>query len=163
MSKPEAKRRFGTGSPKAIEMSGALRFLVSMIALAIAGCATTSQPVVQEVPALGDPSAAYPAPAAGEPSAARQALAAAIRTYEDGQYAAALKRLKAAIALGLTPPDEVAAHKYLAFVHCIARRRTQCRNEFRLAMAIDPAFELGPAEAGHPLWGPVFRGLKARR
>lgn len=156
-------------------MSDARGFQVSMIALAIVGCATTSQPVLQEAPAAveppaarqalaaGDPSAAHPAPAAGEPSAARQALAAGIRIYEDGQYAAAAKRLKAAIALGLTPPDEVAARKHLAFVHCIARRRTQCRNEFRLAMAIDPAFELGPAEAGHPLWGTVFRDLKARR
>lgn len=151
MQRLAARRPSGTSSPKASELSGARTFLLSMIALVIVGCATTSQPVVQEVTATG------------ESPAARQALAAGIRAYEDGQYAAAAKRLEAAIELGLTRPDEVTARKYLAFVHCVSRREMQCRYEFRLAIAIDPAFDLAPAEAGHPLWGPVFRELKGRR
>jgi hypothetical protein len=28
---------------------------------------------------------------------------------------------------------------------------------------LNPALELEPAESGHPIWGPVFRSLKARR
>ena len=33
---------------------------------------------------------------------------------------------------------------------------------FGRALQLDPAFTLTPAEAGHPLWGPVFRSLKPR-
>jgi len=28
---------------------------------------------------------------------------------------------------------------------------------------VDPGLELAPAEAGHPVWGPIFRSLKAGR
>ena len=39
----------------------------------------------------------------------------------------------------------------------------QCRDEFRRALAVDPALELAPAEAGHPVWGPIFRSVKGGR
>jgi hypothetical protein len=32
-----------------------------------------------------------------------------------------------------------------------------------LESAVDPAFSLTAAEAGHPSWGPVFRKLKAAK
>ena len=38
-----------------------------------------------------------------------------------------------------------------------------CREEFRKALDIDPSFELSEDEAGHPVWGSVFRGLKSRK
>jgi hypothetical protein len=38
-----------------------------------------------------------------------------------------------------------------------------CRDEFRAALDIDPSMQLEPAEAGHPVWGPVFRSVKAGR
>jgi hypothetical protein len=32
-----------------------------------------------------------------------------------------------------------------------------------MALDADPDFVLQPAEAGHPLWGPVFTSVKSRR
>ena len=71
--------------------------------------------------------------------------------------------LRAALASGLTTSEQVEAHRYLAFIECSANRRTQCRNEFSKALAIDPTLELKPAEAGHPVWGPIFRSLKQQK
>jgi len=28
---------------------------------------------------------------------------------------------------------------------------------------VDPTMDLAPAEAGHPIWGPIFRAVKASR
>ncbi len=91
------------------------------------------------------------------------ALEAGIKQYEEGRYAEAEKQLRAAIGGGLSAPDEVRAHKYLAFIHCISERLASCREEFRRALRIDPGMELSAAEAGHPSWGPVFRAVKAGR
>jgi Tfp pilus assembly protein PilF len=92
-----------------------------------------------------------------------QELSAGIRSYEDGKYGEASKSLQTALDAGLNNPDQVRAHKYLAFMHCASGREKQCRDEFRKALDINPALELEPAEAGHPIWGPVFRSVKARR
>jgi Tfp pilus assembly protein PilF len=94
----------------------------------------------------------------GEP-----ALAAGLRQYEDGNYAEASKQLQAAVDQGLGRSDRVKAHKHLAFMHCVSGRTSACRDEFRKALAMDPDLDLGPAEAGHPTWGPVFRSVKAGR
>jgi Tfp pilus assembly protein PilF len=97
-------------------------------------------------------------------SKANQALTAGIQNYEDGKYQTATKNLKRALNLGLAvQSDVVQAHKYLAFIHCLSKREKQCRDEFRKALDKDSKFDLKPAEAGHPLWGPVFRGVKAQR
>jgi hypothetical protein len=37
-----------------------------------------------------------------------------------------------------------------------------CYESFRRALALNPKFELTAAEAGHPVWGPVFRSAKAK-
>lgn len=89
-------------------------------------------------------------------------LQAGIARYEDGQYAAAQSRFQSALAAGLTPAEAVRAHKYLAFIHCASKRERLCRTEFKRALVIDPAFQLNAAEAGHPIWGPVFRDVKHR-
>jgi hypothetical protein len=39
----------------------------------------------------------------------------------------------------------------------------QCRDEFKKALEIDSSFELREDEAGHPIWGPAFRGVKAKK
>ena len=96
-------------------------------------------------------------------SKGKPALAAGLRQYEDGNYAEATRQLQSAIDQGLGQSDRVKAHKTLAFSHCVSGRTTSCREEFRRALAIDPAFNLPPAEAGHPIWGPVFRSVKAGR
>lgn len=90
-------------------------------------------------------------------------LASGIKSYEEGDYKTALVTLQKAQEKGLNDKrDQVLAHKYLAFIHCISGREKQCHDEFRKALVVDPTFELKPAEAGHPVWGPVFRGEKAK-
>jgi Tfp pilus assembly protein PilF len=91
------------------------------------------------------------------------ALETGLRQYEDGRYAESARSLQSALDLGLSAAGEVNARKHLAFMHCAAGRERACRDEFRKALAIDPALELAPEEAGHPRWGPVFRSVKAGR
>jgi Tfp pilus assembly protein PilF len=90
-------------------------------------------------------------------------LADGIRQFEDASYPAATRSLQGSLAEGLSTANQVKAHKYLAFIHCVSERRQQCQDEFRKALELDPDMELSPAEAGHPSWGPAFRTAKARR
>ena len=94
----------------------------------------------------------------GEPQ-----LTAGIRQYEDGKYAAATTSLQDALTAGLSDADQVTANKYLAFISCTQGRERQCRAYFRRALELNPNFELEPNEAGHPMWGPVFKNVKSGR
>src|SRR5262245_34097305 len=89
-------------------------------------------------------------------------LKAGLRSYENGNYSESMKQLQSALDQGLPRSGQLQAHKHLAFIHCAAGRQGPCRAEFRKALTIDPDFDLTPAEAGHPLWGPVFAKEKAR-
>lgn len=91
------------------------------------------------------------------------ALATGVRQYEEGAYGEASESLHSALFQGLSNADRVRAHKTLAFINCVSSRPAACREEFRRALAIDPRLELSAAEAGHPIWGPVFRAVKSRR
>jgi len=91
---------------------------------------------------------------------AQRALTMGVWMYEDGDYVGAESYLKTALSLDVADAERVRAHKYLAFILCAERRQQECRREFREALAIDPKFQLTPAEQGHPSWGPVFRALK---
>ncbi len=89
---------------------------------------------------------------------AERALLDGMRAYDDGQYAAAEIALRQALSLGLeNARDRAGAHKLLAFIQCTSERIAGCEDDFRAARAADPGFTLGRAEAGHPLWGPVYR------
>jgi hypothetical protein len=89
---------------------------------------------------------------------AEKALLAGIRAYEDGQYPESEKQLGTALQTGLSSAkDRAAANKYLAFVYCTSNRMTPCEQAFRAARKADPAFALSKSEAGHPLWGPVYK------
>lgn len=90
-------------------------------------------------------------------------LAAGIRSYEEGNYKESMRQLQSALSAGLSDASKVQAHKHLAFIYCASGRQAPCREEFRKALAVNPKFDLEPAEAGHPLWGPVFAKEKARR
>lgn len=93
---------------------------------------------------------------------AEQALNTGIQQYEDGELKAAQKNLHDALNFGLTfDSDKVAAHKYLAFIYCSSNQERQCRDEFRRAFDVDSSFKLERTEIGHPLWGPVYTGLRA--
>jgi Tfp pilus assembly protein PilF len=89
-------------------------------------------------------------------------LAQGIKSYEEGDYKNASRQFQAALDLGLdAKADQATAHKYLAFMVCVSGREKSCRDEFRKALDADRGFELGPAEVGHPIWGTVFRSVKA--
>jgi len=124
------------------------RFAAALLAgLVLAGC--TTQPV-RELSRIFERK--------GEPELRR-----GIKDYEDGKLAQASASFQAALAAGLSKEDEVTAHKYLAFINCVTKRERQCRAHFRIALELNPEFELSPAEAGHPMWGPVFRSAKEGR
>lgn len=89
---------------------------------------------------------------------AEKALLLGIRAYDDGQYGEAEAQLGTALKAGLAAPkDRAAAHKYLAFIYCTSGRHSQCEAAFRAAQRADPGFALSKSEAGHPLWGPVYK------
>lgn len=128
-------------------MSAWRTFLMAMIAIALCGCAALQ----------GEPDSA----SAGQPG--EQNLIAGIRYYEDGKYNEARKALQMSLSRGLSDRDQVRAHKYLAFIHCVSEDEAKCRSHFRMALAINPGFSLAPAESGHPIWGPAFRSVKDPR
>jgi Tfp pilus assembly protein PilF len=90
------------------------------------------------------------------------ALKAGLKQYEEGDFASSLKNLQGAIEVGVPVKQRANAHKHLAFIQCSWGQERECRDEFRKALAADPKLQLAPAEAGHPVWGPIFRSLKTR-
>lgn len=121
-----------------------------LIALACAGC---SPPAVKDAGAPPDQAAI---------GQGAKEFNDGVKSYEDGEYQTAARQFQAALDRGLNAPaDRAKAHKYLAFITCVSDGERPCRDEFRKAFDADPAFDLGPAEAGHPTWGPVFRSVKS--
>ena len=126
--------------------------LVAVLAVLLAGCeSATVKSIQQDLKTLF------------EISKGGQDLAAGIKQYEDANYGEAARLLQSSLNQGLGRDDQVKAHKYLAFIHCVSGREQRCRDEFRSALKIDPTFELAANEAGHPIWGPAFRSAKGRR
>ncbi len=97
------------------------------------------------------------------PAKGEAAFNTGIKQYDNGDYVDAARNLQGAISEGLRDNDRVTAHKHLACIHCASGRELQCRDEFRRALAVDSSMELTAAESGHPIWGPIFRSLKAGR
>jgi Tfp pilus assembly protein PilF len=88
---------------------------------------------------------------------AERQLINGLRQYDDAQYGEAEKSLKEALKLQLpSGRDQASAHKTLAFIYCTSNRMADCEAAFRAARVADPAFSLSKAEAGHPVWGPVY-------
>jgi tetratricopeptide (TPR) repeat protein len=93
---------------------------------------------------------------------AKEQLAAGLKLYETGDYENAQKNLQASLDHGLlSKGDQSIARKHLAFIHCVNGREGPCADEFRKAFEIDSSFALSPAEDGHPIWGPVYRTVRA--
>jgi hypothetical protein len=93
---------------------------------------------------------------------AEGALVEGIRLYDNGQYPAAEAALRRALEAGLASArDRASAHKLVAFIACTSAREAECEAAFRAARAADPAFALTRAEAGHPMWGPVWQRVAA--
>ena len=90
-------------------------------------------------------------------------LSKGVENYEDGNYIASIEALNTVLQTKLADRDDkVSAYKYIAFIHCVSGREKLCYEAFRKALLLNPKFELTPAEAGHPVWGPVFRSAKAK-
>ncbi len=93
----------------------------------------------------------------------KQTLDIGVKEYEEGNYVASMNALQSVLEMkNAGKDDKLVAYKYLAFIHCISSREKLCRDYFRQVLAINPNFELSPAEAGHPIWGPVFRSVKGK-
>ncbi|HEU5296951.1 MAG TPA: TssQ family T6SS-associated lipoprotein [Burkholderiaceae bacterium] len=89
---------------------------------------------------------------------AERALLTGMRAYDDAQYAQAERALTTALHTGLNSGrDRASAYKLLAFIYCTSSRLADCEASFRAARQADPAFALTRSEAGHPIWGPVYR------
>jgi len=123
-----------------------LRLAIALAAALMAGC-------MQVAPPLGllDVSA----------RPAEHALLAGMKAYDDAQYDSADRLFREALALGLVSQrDRAEAHKRLAFIQCAAGRLGECEAEFKLARQADRTFALDKSEAGHPVWGPVYKRLQ---
>lgn len=90
---------------------------------------------------------------------AESALSEGLRLYEAGHYYLAEEQFLKPDIWASDAPLQLKAAKYLAFSYCVTEQMIQCRFAFERALQIDPAFRLDSAEAGHPLWGPVFAQL----
>jgi len=129
--------------------------LLAGVFLLLSGCAQlTSEPSSDRVEATGS---------VAQPSPGRPFFERGLQAYDEGKYDLATAQFRSALEQGLVIPDWLSAHKHLAFVYCVNGRERQCSEEFRKALEVDPGFELDPAEVGHPLWGPVFKRVKASR
>jgi len=123
-------------------------------------------PVYREVRArlAAAPAAtAQPAKPVAARSGAEGLLDQGLARYAEGKFDAASKLLAGALKQGLaSKADQIAALKHSAFSLCLLGRKTACRNEFAKIFKIDPAFDLAPAEAGHPSWAKIFAEAKQR-
>ena len=132
---------------------------VAVLLLSIAACSPLS--------GVAKPEEVPPAPPATPPvvSAPPGALflGKGLRAYDDGSYDEAAVQFRNALELGLSPQDQVSARKHLAFTYCVSGRQGLCADEFRKVFELMPSFDLVAAELGHPLWGPVFKRVKASR
>jgi len=89
---------------------------------------------------------------------AKNALADGLKQYEAGSFDESMKSMLIALDSGvLALAQQINARKHIAFIQCINNREIVCKEEFEKAFALDPKFDLTPAESGHPTWGPIFR------
>lgn len=132
-------------------------FAATTLALLLASCA--------EVPKQTETKPAAP-PAITEETLRKRAqeqLAQGVAQYQAAEFDAAVRSLQSSLDHGLLTKEEQArARKFLAFSHCVSQRDVLCREEFRKAFEIHPQFALTPAEDGHPIWGPVYRDVRAQ-
>ena len=88
----------------------------------------------------------------------RWSRAAPVRRRRHAPRRRPCKRARA----GLGDKDRAMAHKHLAFIHCAPAASAVPRRVPQGARR-RPATQLDAAEAGHPVWGPIFRSMSGRR
>ncbi|AOB34010.1 hypothetical protein AKI39_24500 [Bordetella sp. H567] len=103
-----------------------------------------------------------PAPPAPPSQAAVDTLARVRDSYQAGAYGEVIRTVATSDALATAPVDmRVESLKLQAFSYCVTGYRVLCEDDFKRILALEPAFDLGPAEIGHPQWGPAFQHAKA--
>jgi hypothetical protein len=143
------------------------RYLLSLCRLFLLAAFTTDAAAApDEKGYLGPPVTKKPA-ALSESKAfdnsAELRLKEGIDQYDLGGFDSAIRILANSREIGAgAPSTRIQAYKYLAFIYCVQNRITLCRLNFDKALALDPQFDLLPAERGHPQWGPVFEKAKRR-
>jgi Tfp pilus assembly protein PilF len=131
--------------------------IVLLLAAALTGCATPPPAPPAAQPAAASVAALYQRPA-------ERALIMGLSLYEQAAFDRAEQSFQAALQRGLADKqDEATAYKYLAFIACAFNRLDECAQDFRAAFAAADKFALTDAEAGHPIWGPVFKRVAAER
>ena len=81
--------------------------------------------------------------------------------YDKGDYKGAIRKLQlASETADDTTPTKLDSLRLLAFSYCVSGQRMLCKTQFSNLLKITPDFQLSRAEAGHPLWGPVFKEAK---
>lgn len=133
----------------------------AVLLASMAGCAsynTTTEAPAPAAPVAASAPVAAPAPAPVVVTTPESVLAQGLKAYQAAQYQQAELDLKSAVQMGLSKPaDLAAAHKHLAFIYCTSKREALCLSAFKAARAADPKFALTKSEAGHPMWGPVYK------
>jgi hypothetical protein len=111
----------------------------------------------------GTPSAAEPAPPVEPPKISpEQLLQEGTALYDKGDYRGAIRKLTSARdAVDDASPIKKSSLRLLAFSFCVSNQKVPCKQQFASLLKIDPSFQLSRGEAGHPLWGPVFKEAKA--
>lgn len=133
--------------------------LAAIMALGLTAC--MNQPSKPSAAASNQPAPATPTSKPDNTKAEDQ-LASGIGKYDDGDYKNAAKLIQSSLNSGLpSKAAQAKAYKYLAFINCINNKEKTCRDMFKKALSIDPKFSLTPTEAGHPVWGPIFKSAKA--
>ena len=96
-------------------------------------------------------------------SKSEQLLADGLVKYTAGDYDGTIRLLEAALKEGLPEKaDKVRAMKHIAFSLCLKEKFRDCRAAFVRIYDVDPAFDLTPAEVGHPSWTHTFASAKAQ-
>jgi hypothetical protein len=95
------------------------------------------------------------------PSEARARYEQGVANYRRDYFVTAFGELNAALASSrLDAAETIDTRKHLAFLHCIAEREAQCREQFQAILDVDPDFELSANEANYPSWGQAWRAVK---
>jgi tetratricopeptide (TPR) repeat protein len=141
---------------KSASLIAIVRVTLASLLITVTGCAML---------APTPPPKAAPAPEPTVPPRTERAmanLAEGLKRYDAGNFDEAKTSFLLAADSGvLSTAQQLDARKHMAFIYALQNRESSAREEFEKAFALDAKFELTPAEAGHPKWGPVYRQVKA--
>jgi len=109
------------------------------------------------------PSASADDPETPPSQAALDQLQQVRRQYADGRYGEVIRKVATSDELAAsTRPVRIEAYKLQAFSYCVSGYAQLCEDAFLRVLRIEPSFTLAANEAGHPLWGPVFRSAQGK-